>query len=470
MNNSSSSSVNPLPAENAPIMPLTTPAFMGYTEKAVGLDGRELRFRPTLIQSLADYEELFGKMSPFRFPIYPEDGGSGRGDRVHFELNGKKYWVEKGLSPYYLLYPSLKLYFENGGSECWIVSIGEYETLGSLNWPQTSDFEEGLNSLEDILTPHPTLVLAPDLVNLSFEDGSQVKQQMLSRAGRLQDRFVLMDLPLDEGTDHKRIINEFYTGIGNQFLSYGAAWYPGVKANVIQGKDCSLDNIDSLAIGAVMTEDLLPGGPDDEPGYHTVMHALAEQANRLPVSPAMAGLISRIDRTENLQALSGVLGIQGVKAPLIDLDLDATASLFLDTRSWKSVNPLKGGIDPNLVNSMGVRTISARDEVYGFISSRLIMTYVEKAIRDFLVHYAFELNNQQTWKKIETKVDAFLRGLWEDGLLFGDRQTSAWFVNIGLGTSMSEQDLNSGLLRLKIGLALAQPAEYVTAEFIQNVF
>ncbi len=469
MNNLSGPSLAPKSPENKPIMPVTIPAFIGYTGKRLGLEGEDLALTPTLIASLNDYEQIFGKAAPFKFSVFPEEGGSGRKGRVRLELGEKVYWVEKGMAPYYLLYPSLKLYFENGGTECWVVSIGEFGPPDALNWPQSTDFEAGLKALEEILNPHPTLVLAPDLVNLSAEDSFQVNQQMLAQAGQLKDRFALFDLPLDEGADHKSNVNAFYTGIGNQFLSYGGAWYPGLQATVVAEDDCSLENIDSLAVGAVMAETLLPNGADGGTEHHAILSALAELANRLPSSPALAGIISRIDRQDGLQALTGTFPISSVKGPLTDIDLEANASIFLDTASWKSLNGIYKNATLAMVNAVGARTLAARDEVYGFVSYRLTMTYIEKAIRDFLNNYVFEPNNQQTWKKVETKVDAFLRGLWEDGLLYGDQKTKAWFVNIGLGKTMSEQDLNRGLMRLEIGLALTQPAEYVVAEFIQNM-
>ncbi len=469
MKNLSGSSAVRASSENVPVMPLTIPAFMGYTGKSLGSKGEDLTLVPTLIGSLSDYEKIFGKAAPFKFPIFPEKGGNGRKGRVRLELRENVFWVERGMAPYYLLYPSLKLYFENGGSECWIVSIGDFGPAGALNIPQATDFEAGLKALEEFLDPHPTLILAPDLINLSPEDSFQVNQQMLAQAGNLHDRFVLLDLPLDAGSDHKSNIHSFYTGIGNQFLSHGAAWYPGLEATVVSAGDCSLENIDDLSVGAVMADALLPSGADNREEYQAVLNALAEQANRLPSSPALAAVISRLDRTEGLKAVTGSFPLSGVRGPLTDIDLEANASLFLDTTSWKSLNAIKTDTGSAVVNAVGARSLAARDEVFGFISSRLIITYVEKAIRDFLENYIFEPNNQQTWKNVETKVDAFLRRLWEQGLLYGDHKTKAWFVAIGLGRSMTDQDINRGLMRLQVGLAVNQPAEYVTAEFIQNM-
>lgn len=454
---------------DAPEMPLATPAFIGYTDKAIGPEGEILDYVPTLISSLEEFEKLYGGQAPFKFPVYLKDEliEINPLTQVEFDLNDKKYVVDRGLNPYFQLYPSLKLFFENGGTEAWIVSIGNYSIGETLKWPDLQDFHKGLDSVEAGLNPPITLLLAPDALNLDSDDGFQVGQKMLSQSGILQDRFALLDLPVDHGTDHQANANAFYSGIGNQFLSYGAAWYPALAADVVTPEDCGIRNIDDLAIGAISGEELLISEQEGSEGYNAVMQALADQANLLPCSPAIAGIICVVDRNQGLQALGGSYSLQAVKGLAVEIDSENYKSVYLNNQVWKSINPVFSNSED--VEALVSRTFAARDEVFGFIRHRLTMTFIEKGIRDFLVHFSFEGNNEKTWQKIKGKVDGFLRGLWEQGLFFGTTESNAYFTLIGLGSSMSESDLREGIMRLQIGVALDQPAEFVTTEFIQNM-
>ena len=72
-----------------------------------------------------------------------------------------------------------------------------------------------------------------------------------------------------------------------------------------------------------------------------------------------------------------------------------------------------------------------------------------------------------TWLKINTMIGSFLEELWlKDGLM-GGTEKDAFFINIGLGTSMTEQDILEGRMKIKIGLAAVRPAEFIIVEFSQ---
>jgi phage tail sheath protein FI len=103
-------------------VPTAVPAFVGYTEKASN-STKDLTNVPTRITSFSEYNDLFGGPSKTKFEITNDEDSS-------FNLKMVK-------STRFLMYDSLRLFFNNGGSECYIVSTGSYSS--GLNAKKISD-------------------------------------------------------------------------------------------------------------------------------------------------------------------------------------------------------------------------------------------------------------------------------------------------------------------------------------------
>jgi phage tail sheath protein FI len=61
--------------------------------------------------------------------------------------------------------------------------------------------------------------------------------------------------------------------------------------------------------------------------------------------------------------------------------------------------------------------------------------------------------------------EAFLTSLWRDGALAGATPKDAFFVRVGLGTTMTAQDILEGKMIVEIGMAAARPAEFIILRF-----
>lgn len=92
------------PAETA------IPAFIGYTEKAVW-KGESLLYIPTRIESIAEFEEIFG-------------GGPLQDVEVFLDSNNN--YIKGEAASKLHLYDSLRLFYANGGGRCYIISVGSY--------------------------------------------------------------------------------------------------------------------------------------------------------------------------------------------------------------------------------------------------------------------------------------------------------------------------------------------------------
>ncbi|HBA65073.1 MAG TPA: phage tail protein [Methylococcaceae bacterium] len=193
------------------IAPVETaiPAFIGYTEKAVR-NGESLTNKPLRIESIAEYELYFGGSPSQDVTLYLDTNNQ----LVRSEASAKLY-----------LYDSLRLFYANGGGKCFIVSVGSFP-----NSVSSADLEGALKWLEQ--EDEPTLILAPD--GVSDDNGPfEFQKQALAQANKLQDRFVICDLTKSvTNTEFNTSVATFRNNIGINFLKYGAAYGPWIKANL----------------------------------------------------------------------------------------------------------------------------------------------------------------------------------------------------------------------------------------------
>ncbi|NJM39057.1 MAG: hypothetical protein HC845_15040, partial [Akkermansiaceae bacterium] len=82
---------------------------------------------------------------------------------------GSNNVIETQLADGFLMYDSLRLFFANGGSQCYIISIGKY--LVATTDVAEGDFTKGLAALEK--EDEPTLILFPDVVFLDNQKDEQ---------------------------------------------------------------------------------------------------------------------------------------------------------------------------------------------------------------------------------------------------------------------------------------------------------
>lgn len=206
------------------------PAFIGYTERAKKTADNDLNLKPTEIHSLKEFETSFGGPQPEALEITVTDdasvaaGFTASAFRVNTVADG-----EDPL-PSYLLYYAVKMFFDNGGGKCYIVSVGVYPATIAIG-----DLKNGLDKVA--LEDEPTLLVVPEAVKLGTADYTTLVQAMLLQCGGpapqgLHDRFAIFDVhdggaKLDSGALSN---NRGY--FGNNHLSYGAAYYPFLKTTV----------------------------------------------------------------------------------------------------------------------------------------------------------------------------------------------------------------------------------------------
>lgn len=209
------------------------PAFIGYTEKARLKADHDLLLVPTKIYSLKQYEQYFGGPAgddPITMTIADDTTAPSGFTVVDF--------VEPTLN--YLLYYSVKLFFDNGGGKCYITSVGLYQApddavidlAGDAGPDPTTSFglQDGLDTVA--LEDEPTMIVIPEAVNLEPAEYGTLVQAVLLQCGTLRDRFAIFDIFAGRQSlnDAELGANRAFFGTNN--LKYGAVYYPFLKTQL----------------------------------------------------------------------------------------------------------------------------------------------------------------------------------------------------------------------------------------------
>jgi phage tail sheath protein FI len=192
------------------------PAFIGYTASAIK-NGEDLTNKPTRITSLLEYESYFGTGLP-----------QATGNMDVFVDKDNNYAVTSiTLNVQFYMYDSLRLFFDNGGGKCYIVSVGNYSgkiTNGTINAGNAGELNNGLAQLETY--DEPTIILFPDAVSLAEADFYALQQAAIAQSAKLQDRVAVLDLQENRSTDLPGARDKFRDKIGINDLKYGMAYTP----------------------------------------------------------------------------------------------------------------------------------------------------------------------------------------------------------------------------------------------------
>lgn len=417
------------------------PAFIGYTEND------NLKNIPTRISSLLEYETLFGKAQASNFEVATKVDETTKADVItRISTPELKY----------LMYYALRIYFDNGGGSCYIISVGKYgsEVL------KKDDFIAGLSALEK--EDEPTLILLTDAVNLSETDYYELCQKSLKQCNKLKDRFAIFDvLDASKGVDNFRSD----IGIETEELKYGAAYYPYLQSslNYYYTDDSVTIKRDGEAADA-QGEKLTSYKTTKTDLYNKIQTELTKKRVVLPPSAAVAGVYARVDRSRGVWKAPANVSLASVLAPTVKISNEEQDNLNVDAIAGKSINAIRSFTGKGTL-IWGARTLAGNDNEWRYIPVRRLFNLIEESIQKATAFVVFESNNAITWLKVKSLIESYLEGLWRQGALAGNTPEQAFFVNIGLGKSMTAQDILEGRMIVEIGLAAVRPAEFIILKF-----
>lgn len=300
-----------------------------------------------------------------------------------------------------------------GGADGAAIAPADY--IGNAGAPP--DLRTGLAGVEII--DEINLLVAPDEAR---EATGAITDALIDQCERLRDRFAIVAIPAGSG-DVQNIRPPRDT-------SYGAVNYPWIRV---------ADRIND-------TELVPPSGHvagiyarvDIERGVH-----------KAPANEVVRGMITR--------------DINAVRKPL-EFGIGRGEHDILNPRGVNVIRDFRA--DGRSIRMWGARTMSS-DPLWRYINVRRLFLYVEESIDEGTQWVVFEPNYEPTWARVRQSVSNFLLQVWRSGALRGITQDEAFFVRCDR-TTMTEADIDAGLLICEVGIAPVKPAEFVVFRIQQK--
>lgn len=531
-------------------VPTAVPVFIGHTQKA-DRDGNSLLFKCTKVKSLAEFREMFGQGPQTTFKVSKNEAGS-----VNLEVDVKSR---------YLMFSGIRMFYSNGGGECYVLSIGNYS-----DELDAEKFSEALQLLTK--EQEPTMVVVPDAVLLSKDDCYSLYKDILQHCGaKMRSRIAIVDVwgGYDVKTkDHA--IQDFRENIGQTALAWGAVYYPWVHTTTVPASEVDYRNIsnrkelasilmadvkramgistsDDSAKNAAAAQKIIDGikeekdieaankklaglsdkiagskekevakaqaelkkqvagafaGPAADPSdlaklaqienavnqvmnddadpkavnatvgalaplYKTLVKNVRDELNLLPPSGAMAGVYALVDSQEGVHKAPANVSLNGVVRPAFPVNSDDQEDLN-SPLSGKAINAIRSFVGKGVL-VWGARSMDANSQDWRYISVRRTLIMIEQSIKNSVEAYVFEPNTAKTWLKMKTSIENFLTEVWKNGSLAGATPSQAFEVNVGLGSTMTPNDILEGIMRVSIKVAITRPAEFIEITFEQKM-
>ncbi len=482
------------------------PAFIGYTPNA-SYEGKSYTMKPVRITSMNQFVAFFcnpslAKQYSPTYYLTKQKKAPVVGE--YYSFGGDIYTIEPDPGTIYYLYNSIKMFFQNGGSVAYIVSLGPYGP--ATNTPinpgdeisnmsvKLADYQTALLALKKI--DEVTMYVTPESTLLSNADYQTLLEDMLLQSTVMQTYMAIIDVKGGRAPDPilwTKDIDNFRNWTGNNGLKYGAAYYPFLKTTAT-----SIDQIDYTNIGDIsVLMDILNPATAPNPAavsilnsikagnsltvtqnnqalmmasktYTQILTIIQDKVNTLPPSGVVAGVYSYVDSSRGVWVAPANVSPVGVTDLTIQLDDDDQAGLNVDAVSGKSVNAFRF-FNGQGVLVWGARTLNGNSQDWRYINIRRTVTMIEQSVKDALRAYVFAPNDSNTWVTIKSMLENFLTNVWNEGALQGAKPEDAFTVQIGLGSTMTPQDLLDGYLRTTVLLAVVHPAEFIVVTVEQEL-
>lgn len=272
------------------------------------------------------------------------------------------------------------------------------------------DLRTGLAGLEII--DEINLLLAPEEAR---EPTGAITDALIDQCERLRERFAIISTPAGSGA--------VQNVMPPRDSSYGAVYYPWIRVG---------DRLNG-------TELIPPSGhvagifarTDIERGVH-----------KAPANEVVRGMITR--------------DINAVRKPL-EFAIGRGEHDILNPRGVNVIRDFRA--DGRSIRVWGARTMTS-DPLWRYINVRRLFLYVEESIDEGTQWVVFEPNYEPTWARVRQSVSNFLLQVWRNGALRGITQDEAFFVRCDR-TTMTEADIDAGMLICEVGIAPVKPAEFV---------
>lgn len=201
--------------------------------------------------------------------------------------------------------------------------------------------------------------------------------------------------------------------------------------------------------------------------YTKIRDEALEQMNLMPPSAAMAGLYTMVDNTRGVWKAPANVSVAGVVKPAVEISHADQEDLNVTTQG-KSINAIRSFIGEGAL-VWGARTLDGNSLDWRYINVRRTMIMLEESCKLAAKAMVFEPNVANTWVTIKSMIGNFLTGIWKRGGLAGAVPDDAFSVHVGLGETMTPEDILEGILRVTVLVAISRPAEFIEITFQQQM-
>ncbi len=323
-----------------------------------------------------------------------------------------------------LAFPPLNL--ATGGEIIgWLSGGGDGEAA-----PDVSEYKKAYTTLRDYRDV--SIILLPDLNWIEAGDNSII-QNAVTHCEFMKNRMVIVDPP-----DSKVIGNRIATpkdvkDLGAPTSPYTALYYPWLEVTNLH--------------------------------YDADTAANLPKTFSVPPSAFAAGMWARIDGARGVwKAPAGLEAtVRGTIGPTVLIGNDLQDNL----NEW-GVNCLRAIIGPTVI--WGGRTLATKTKPeYRYIPVRRTQNMIGESLYAALQSVVFEPNDHKLWSSLRAGAGDFLDGLHRAGAFQGEKASDAYYVLCGLGSTMTQGDIDAGIVRLVVGFAPLKPAEFVVVQIKQIV-
>lgn len=203
---------------------------------------------------------------------------------------------------------------------------------------------------------------------------------------------------------------------------------------------------------------------ESAPVLKNIARKLSSEESILPPSGAVAGAYADTDNKRGVWKAPANVSLSGVVGLTEKIDNDDQERLNVDTIAGKSVNAIREFAGRGTM-IWGARTLAGNDNEWRYVPVRRFYNMVEESVRKSTSWAVFEPNDANLWTKLKAMIENYLTQKWREGALTGAKPEHAFFVNVGLGKTMSAQDILEGRLIIEIGMAAVKPAEFIVLRF-----
>lgn len=448
------------------------PAFIGYTQKAEEEAVDDLLGTAVRVTSMRQYEFLFGgpptqAINVTLIDTLQRDGSTLTTPRT----------AALGSSSPYKMYHSMQVYFANGGGPCYIISVGNYGDTVALNRMDATESASNTGGLTIAKkVDEITLYAFPDAAVLTPADYYSLYESSLNECARLQDRFTIVDVKMNntlapsQASPHLPVTHlQNNAGLGDN-LKYGAAYYPWLRSILAYNFGIDYNKVDVTFSNPAGTLDGVTWADSEaDPIVNDLfVNSLKSTIGRLkidlPPSPFIAGIYARVDSTRGVWKAPANVSVSAIVKPLVKISDEDQMNYNVDPTSGRSVNAIRSFTGKGTL-VWGARTLAGNDNEWRYVSVRRFFNMAEESIKKASAQFVFEPNDANTWVKVRAMIENFLTLQWRAGALAGAKPEQAFFVSVGLGVTMTAQDILEGRMIVEIGMAVVRPAEFIILRF-----